>query len=125
VGTETETAGIVLAEAEVIVEKVALGLARHRVERRPAGLGVERVVEELLDPCRIERFRGPAPLPRDGPGAIRAPSHRGRADRHVRARLRALEARAVRPRPGRRRLEVPPMRRSATTFARGRDLLAM
>ena len=126
VGREPEAVLAILPEPQVFVEEVPLPLARHLVERAPAGLHVERIVEELLDPRRVERLRGPAPLPREGPDPCADGSRRGPADCDLRTRrLGSLEAGAVRTGGPRRRLEIPPVGRSAAAFARRRQLPAV
>ena len=56
---EAKPAFAVLAEAEVVVEEVALGIARDLVQRAPGRLRVEGVVEEPLDPRRSRGSRSP------------------------------------------------------------------
>ena len=47
---------IVFAETEIVEQQIARPVAQHFMPRLPRRLGVERRVEQFLDPCRIADF---------------------------------------------------------------------
>jgi hypothetical protein len=84
IGLETHAPGLVLVEPEVVVEKVPVAIAEDRVEAAPARVGVERIVEEPLDPGRVEALRAAIPLALDRPHhAVRSLARRSGRRRHA------------------------------------------
>src|SRR5207253_8523597 len=121
---ETQAAWLVLAETEMVVQEIARGIPRHLVERAPARLGIERIVEELLHPRREEILAGAVPVAGDRPHSGRSLARRWppvdaeRATR--RGRGVVAERDPVRPRAVGGYLTIPPVGRAAAPL-RARD----
>src|SRR6185369_7800338 len=122
---------VVLPLTEVVVKEVPAAIAEDVVQRRPRGLLLERRVEELLDPGRVEVLDRLAPrrahAPRGAPDAPLVGRGIGldddlaaRGDRAVPA-AGALEHRAISAHLRRGDLAVPPERRRPVALLGDRD----
>ncbi len=121
VGLEVQAARPVLVEPQMIVEEVTRRVAEHRLEMLPARLGVERIVEKTLDPCRVEKLGSAVPRALDRPrSARRRASRRIVADSDrvagIRGGISGRQAGAIRAHGGNGGLDRPPRRRRAATL---------
>ena len=116
----------------MVEQEIARSIAQHFMQRWPRRFHVERCVEELLDPCRIQVFRRPIPCIAQGPDAplsLAQPrrlvfTHGDFARDRAALRRRAIarELRVPRPHGRRRDLGEPEIRRPAVPLTRfGRD----
>src|SRR5262249_42326740 len=124
VGLHAEPVRVVLPEAEMVVQEVALRVARDLVQRAPGGVLVERSVEQLLDPRGVEVLGRAAPLLRDGPYArpriLSCPVGGPDLDRAARERFRAVpDDGAILPGLAGDDVDVPPVRRPAMALVLG------
>src|SRR5262249_54387538 len=122
VGLEAKPACAVLAEAEMVVQEIALGVPCDLVQRTPSRLRIEGIVEEVLDPGGDEVLGRPAPvrcaLPPARPRVLRAVFCRADVDRATCGLLRSLlENRAMGSGALGHDLDVPPVRWPAATLA--------
>src|SRR4029079_4735097 len=78
VGTISEPY-LVSATTQMIEQKITRPIAQHFMQRRPRRCSVERRVEKLLDPCRIQIFRRAIPRVAQGPDALRGRTRRRRS----------------------------------------------
>ena len=90
----------------MIEQQITRPIAQDFMQRRPRRRSVERRVEKLLDPCRIQIFRRAIPRVAQGPDALRGRTRRWRSvvahgdvpgDRAAFGRSRVLLATSPRP----------------------------
>ena len=123
---------LVFAQTQMVEQDIARPVAQHFMQRRPRRRRIERRVEQLLDPCRVQIFRLAVPGIAQGP---EAPIGRARSRRldsaygdlvgdrgAIRRPAVARELGMPRPRGRRRDLGEPEIRRPAVPLTRfGRD----
>ena len=84
---------LVFAETQMVEQDIARPVAQHLMQRRPRRRRVQRVVEQLLDPCREQVFR------RAIPGVAQRPDAARRRARPRRRSARTAMSRVIVPHP--------------------------